>query len=40
MEENIIYGFGLGIMLVIIPGFTAWVINRLYNFLKNMIFDK
>ena len=40
MEENIIYGFGLGIGLVIIPGFTAWVISQLYNFLKSMLFDK
>lgn len=37
MEENIIYGFGLGIMLVMIPGFSAWVINRLFNFFKSML---
>lgn len=40
MEENIIYGFGLGIMFVMIPGFTAWVINKLFHFLKSMLFDK
>lgn len=40
MEENIIYGFSLGIGLVIIPGFMAWVINKLYNFIKSMLFDK
>lgn len=38
MKENIIYGFNLGIGLVIIPGFTAWVVNRLFNFLKSMLF--
>lgn len=40
MQENIIYGFSLGIGLVIIPGFAAWVINKLYNFIKGMLFDK
>lgn len=40
MKENIIYGFGLGITLVMLPGFMAWVINRLFNFIKSMLFDK
>lgn len=40
MENNIIYGFGLGIMLIIVPSFSAWVVSKLYAFLKSILFDK
>lgn len=40
MENNIIYGFGLGIGLVVVPAFTAWIINKLFHFFKSMLFNK
>lgn len=40
MQENIIYGFELGLMLIIVPAFGAWIINKLFHFFKSMLLNK